>query len=85
MQRLNARLPPDDLALFKQKHGWDAANLILLSSRLRFININFDDLDFIASPLRKLLQNGSLLLAGTTPVSVEIDQYRGVTLNQVFK
>lgn len=85
MQRLNTRLAPHNLPLFKQNHGWDAPNLILLRGCLRLVHVNFNDTNFIADSFRELFQDGGLLFAGTAPVSIEIDQHRGVALDQVFK
>lgn len=84
-QGLNARLPPDDLAVFEQNHGRDAPNLVLLRSRLGFVDINFNYAHLLAGAFGKLLQNRRLLLAGPAPVGIKVNQDRFIAVDKVFK
>jgi len=85
LQRLNTRLTPQNLALFKQYHGRYAPNLVFIGSRLCFVNIYFNHADSVANAVGELFENGCLLFAGAAPVGVEIDQHRRFAVDQVVE
>jgi len=85
MQRLNPRLSPYNLAVFKQNHGRNTPDLVLSGGRLRFIYVDFNDSNLIADALSELFQNGRLLFAGTAPVSIEVDQHGLIAVNKIFE
>lgn|SRR5690606_22576321 len=81
--RNDAGFPPEYLAVAKEHHGGHPLDLVGLGGPGIAVHINLQNSDTVTHLFGEFFNDGSHHLAGTAPVSIEIDKHGLVSIDDL--